>query len=152
MSCVSPWVEYLKWEVIIISIVVHYSTEKSLLLNITSKHIDDLLHFDITLKILMWLLHSQDLWSAISTSPLLCNWCLQYRRETSVCDSSVFPNQFFHSCCIHICPSYVQQTGGCLFNHCQTLCTTLWHPALSLCHLYQWAVYFKGRKMFYVQK
>jgi len=44
------------------------------------------------------------------------------------------PHQFFHSCCIHICPSYVQQIVGCLFDHCQTLCTILWHPALSLCH------------------
>jgi len=41
------------------------------------------------------------------------------------------PNQFFPSCCIH---AYVQQIAGCLFNHCQTLCTILWHPVLSLCH------------------
>ena len=47
--------------------------------------------------------------------------------------SSVFQNQFLHSCCVNTRPRCATPTA-CPFDHFRTVCNTFLHNALSLCH------------------
>ena len=58
---------------------------------------------------------------------------LQRHGLISNCDSSVFQNQFLHSCYVNIRHRCVRPTA-CPVDHFRMLCTTFQYNALSLCH------------------